>query len=212
MKNPLGFSGHGIIVPVNHFPTIRKYKETEEAGLSKIEESKLFLEIAQYKSSLVKMFKSLGDYDVVFWDISRAKGIHGHTQFLPILLQHSAHLQEAIDRQIEFAKQKYHNGMDYIKFTDKNDEKLSEIMNTSDYMSITLVKSETDQEIYVFKIEDEDAKIDMQFPRRVLAFLLKLTRRLHWTKCRETEDQESEQKVVFRDKFRPFDFTLQNNK
>ncbi|ODV83986.1 hypothetical protein CANARDRAFT_177166 [[Candida] arabinofermentans NRRL YB-2248] len=194
----LGFSGHGLIVPINHYPTLRKYRQDEETNVDKVEDTNLFKERLKYQDAIVKMFTQIDqqDYDVVFWEISRNGGIHNHTQFLPIKSELSDKFEEVLQGQVEFNNNKYKSDLKYVKITDNDaNEELSQVINNEDYMLITSVSTDNKQ-------------IDLQFPRRVLSFLLKLPKRLRWDNCKETILQETNQRDAFQETFKPFDFTL----
>ncbi|KAG7758044.1 hypothetical protein KL911_001020 [Ogataea haglerorum] len=204
-RDRLGFSGHGLIIPIGHYPTFSKYRDAEEPD-KKVEETKLFKEVAQYQKSVVSMFSSLGDYKVVFWEISRANAIHHHIQFVPLEAKLEEHFETQMKKQIAYNQKMYGSTLVYTK--DMENEKLSHLINNGDYMQIRIVGPDSETR-YVFELVEDN--IDLQFPRRVLAFLMKLGRRVIWDKCRETLLEEASQKDAFREKYQPFDFSKEKN-
>lgn len=205
---PLGFSGHGLIIPIAHCATFLKYKENENLSCT-VEETELYREMRMYQKSVSEMFSSLGNYATVFWEISRTHGVHFHTQFVPIPADLYGKFEETMKKQIDFASKKYGSKLSYIRLTNPaEDSKLLEVINSSDYMLITVRKSVQEITKYLFTLSDQDSRVDLQFPRKIVAFLLNLGKRIHWDRCKESISEETEQRDTFQKKFKPFDFTL----
>ncbi|VEU21572.1 DEKNAAC102303 [Brettanomyces naardenensis] len=226
-NSPFGFSGHGLIIPINHYPTLLRWKEGEEAKklevsgtkesdgsptttVLNVQDTEVYKEIQHYKSSLLKMFKSFGDYGLVFWEISRSDGVHFHTQFVPIPLRAAKDFEKYLIKQIDFEKSRYGDELSYVRYSQDDKKEIYEAINSQDYMLITLAKSEEEQTNYLFRFTEASGRADLQFPRKVVAFLLNLGRRIQWAKCQESLADETEQRDSFQKKFQPYDFTLEN--
>ncbi|QPG73512.1 hypothetical protein FOA43_000823 [Brettanomyces nanus] len=215
-KSELGFSGHGLIVPINHYPTLKKYRDAEEPGVN-VQDTRVYKEVEQFKTAVIKMFQSMGDYCVVFWEISRSNGVHFHTQYVPILSKYEADFEKCIQSQIDYATHRFgeDSKLSYNKYDMKSPQsEVFNLMNSDDYMLMTIAKAPEQMTRYLFRIGDEDGdeserRVDLQFPRKVVAFLLNLGRRVRWDKCKESMQQETEQRDLFQKHFKPFDFTLE---
>lgn len=70
-KNLL-FSGHGILIPIEHTATVSQ-------------DSPVRKELLRYQDSLVTAFdEQKPNLKLIFWEISRDTNIHHHIQFLPV--------------------------------------------------------------------------------------------------------------------------------
>lgn len=208
LKKPLGFSGHGMIVPIEHYPTLRKYVYEKQPNC-KVENSEIYLEINKFQESLAKMFKTLGDYSIIFWEISRLRSVHCHLQFVPIPNNIIPYFEKTLKNQIKYDKKMYPEGLEYTKYDESADmSDLYEIINSEDYVMFTLYEKFGITK-YVIKLgNDENRYFDAQFPRKVMAVLLNLKNRIRWDKCTETIDEENTQKTKFQEAYRPFDIMI----
>ncbi|AWU74201.1 uncharacterized protein C5L36_0A08010 [Pichia kudriavzevii] len=204
-KQDFGFSGHGMIVPINHHATLRLHAKSFDDAL-RVESSSLYKEITKYEENLTRMFRSLGDYSVIFWEISRKRSVHSHIQFLPVKDDVIMNFEKVLQNQIEFYKRYNTDTIMYKKFESTSDmTEYFDIINSEDYVSFT-VHEKTRIIRYLIKLgNDDDKYFDAQFPRKVVAILLNLKHRIRWNKCIETVSQESEQKQYFKNCFRKFD-------
>jgi hypothetical protein len=205
LKNERGFSGHGMIVPIEHYPTLRSFVHAKDEN-ARVEDSDLVREISLFQTSLAEMFKSVGDYSVVFWEISRKRAVHGHVQFVPVPNRIIPYFQKTLKNQIRFDERFYPEPLVYKKF-EKDDDltELNDIINREDYVLFTLYERFGVTRYIIPLGNDDDKYFDPQFPRKVVAVLLNLKNRIHWNKCIETQEQESIQKAAFQDAYRDFD-------
>lgn len=213
----LNFSGHGLIIPIQHIPTLRSIKDTND-----VEDLPVYKEIVKYQDCLYNTISSISkDYDLVFWEISRSKNIHYHFQFLPILSTViENNFEKRLESQISYNNEKFCSGnnnknkpLSYIKIETgdiENEKLLHEVINSEDYMLIKILKGgeEKKQVTYLFRLYTDDRTIDLQFPRKVLSFILKAPKRLHWEKCVQSISEESEQAEALKLAMKKFDFTL----
>lgn len=209
-KSSLGFSGHGLIIMISHYPTLHAYQQSEEPNL-KVQDTNLFKEVGKFRSKVAEMFLDK-KYATVFWEISRTNGVHLHTQFVPVPLTKLARFDEYLDKQCAFAESRFHQKVTYQKYTNTDgDDKIYEVINSEDYVIITVDAGPGKVTKYLFKLGLDDARVDLQFPRKVVAFLLGLRRRIHWDKCSESTLDETEQRDAFQKCFKPYDFTLEKS-
>ncbi|GMM43575.1 Drn1 protein [Pichia kluyveri] len=205
LPKPLGFSGHGMIVPIEHFPTMREYVKNKKSSL-KVQDSSLFKEVQQFQESLVEMFRNLGDYSVIFWEISRKRSVHGHIQFVPVQDMAIVNFRKVLDNQIEYDKRFYPESLKVREFGNEDKlEELNEVINNQDYVLFTIYGKEGITKYLIELGNDDDRFFDAQFPRKVVAVLLNLKNRIHWTKCIETKEQESIQKAEFQTNYDKYD-------
>lgn len=209
LKKPLGFSGHGMIVPVEHFPTLRDLVHQKDSS-AKVENSEVFLEINKFEKSIVEMFNSIGDYSVVFWEISRKRTVHFHVQFVPVHNNKIPYFEKTLRGQIEYDKRLYTERLRYKKFVVNKDDmtELNDVINNQDYVMFTLYERMGVTKYLITLGNDDDKFFDAQFPRKVMAVLLNLKNRVRWDKCTEKHEEESLQKEKFQEAYRSFDIML----
>ncbi|TID30450.1 hypothetical protein CANINC_000961 [Pichia inconspicua] len=204
-----GFSGHGMIVPIEHFPTLRALVYSKDSN-GKVQESDVYLELHQIQLSLVAMFRSLGNNSTVFWEISRKRSVHAHLQFLPVPDSLISAFQKTLDSQIEYMKRLGSESIEYIKFSQNDDlDELYETINSQDYVLFTIYEKNTVTKYLIKLGTDENKFFDAQFPRKVIAVLLDLKNRIHWSKCKQTRDVESAEKAAFKSAYEKFDIMRQ---
>lgn len=199
----LAFSGHAIIIPIEHMATLRNTTDN-------IIESPVYQEIAKYQDSLVKAFATSNPFlRLVFFEINRKTNVHQHVQFLPI----GENLIEAFLKALE-EKSKLNNEnfernqkLNFVEFTDANNPDLLQILNNSDYILFTICHNEFDKTFYAAELKDESKAIDLQFPRRVLAYTLKSPKRTYWDKCQQSKYKETQECEEFKKFYKDFDFT-----
>lgn len=203
-NNSLGFSGHAIIIPIEHMPTNR-------LSDSKCTETPLYKEYLQYQDSLIKSFTEGGDYSLVFFEINRQANIHHHTQMVPVpnnlILTFETSLSE---RELNNNEKFLRNlKLKFNKFEDPNDPKLVELLNgTKDFILFTVCKQAGDKIFYISELDGSEVKgVDLQFPRRVLASVLRCGKRVYWEKCRQTLSEETEECEKFKSFYKENDFS-----
>lgn len=199
----LAFSGHAIIIPIEHMATLRNTTDN-------IIESPIYQEIVKYQDSLVKAFAVSKPFlRLVFFEINRKTNVHQHVQFLPI----GENLIEAFPKALE-EKSKLNNEnfernqkLNFDEFTDAENPELLKILNNSDYILFTVCHNASDKTFYVAELKDESKAVDLQFPRRVLAYTLKCPKRTYWDKCQQSKYKETQECEEFKNFYKEFDFT-----
>ncbi|EGW34894.1 uncharacterized protein SPAPADRAFT_64109 [Spathaspora passalidarum NRRL Y-27907] len=199
----LYFSGHGILIPIEHIPTIRSKGD--------IQDNPIYKEIIKYQQSLVSaFFEQKPSYRLVFWEVSRSTNVHLNIQFVPVEEQFLGKFAPSLSSRtkannIKFTK---NHKLNFHKFIDLQDPKLAGIINKSDYIMFTIWTNPTEQEIHIAELDDASKPIDIQFPRRVLADTLNLRSRVYWDKCQQPKFKEIEDCEEFKKFFHNHDFTI----
>ena len=196
----LAFPGHIIITPLTHAPTLT----TDAMGAD--EAKRTHLEMTRFRESLQGMVSSRSKRQLgaVTWEISRARNIHLHWQFLPVPAELvTGGLVEAGFRvSAEDSKQG--------KFVEKEFGTADEV--EGDYLRVWIWAEEEDKVVgksLVLRI-DEGAYFDLQFPRRVMAKLIfGDEKRVFWKDVVQGEEEEKRDVAEFRGAFKEWDFTLQ---
>lgn len=198
----LGFPGHMLLIPLQHAPTVSLIpdKGTQRSTM---------IELQKYRDALHKMLavKSKDDsgrskLGAVTWEISRAGGVHLHWQFLPVPVEmvQNGLVEEAFKVQAENLK--------YPR-VETETSKIVEIEEAGDYMKV-MIWSEVLKKDLIVPI-DQTYKFDLQFGRKVLAMLLGLMNRMDWRACAQTEAEETADANVFKEAFKEFDFSLEDD-
>lgn len=200
----LPFSGHAIIIPIEHIPTIRKLT-------SDIRESPIQKEIEQFKNSLVKAFcTNKPFYKIVFFEINRLSNIHQHVQMVPVPENLVERFESDLEEKAKINNEnfKHNHTLNFRKFTDENDPILVDILNKSDYIMFTAYKNEIEKTIYISELDDPSKSLDLQFPRRVLSYTLKCPKRTYWEKCQQPKHREARECEEFKAFYKESDFTI----
>ncbi|KAG5436944.1 hypothetical protein PCANB_001354 [Pneumocystis canis] len=176
----LSFSGHVLIIPIAHVPTINSVEEINRNETKK--------EMERYRVSINEMFESKGCNSVAF-EISRTTGIHLHWQVIPIKKDLADKLENAF---ISFGNEKK-----YV-FEKRDIEK-----NEENYLRIWL----PDGSILIHTINPQKY-FDLQFARHVISQVLGVEERKDWKNCIQTNEEECQDATQFKKHFKDFDFTV----
>lgn len=197
----LSFSGHAIIIPIEHVPALKSCpgRATELA---------VFQEMQRFQETLSEAFAQTL-LRMVFFEVSRSNNVHAHVQCLPVP-EHclesgfARSLEEKTRDNEEYSK---NHPLNFKKFTSE-DEELTRIRNECDYVMFTVYRSSTDKTVYVAELGGSEKSVDLQFPRRVLAHLLRTPKRTYWEKCRQSRFKEQDESEAFKAFYKKHDFTL----
>lgn len=176
------FSGHGIIIPVDHVSLTNDSIEKE---------------MNEYESKIATKFEeSYPDLTLITFDLNLKKNVHYHKQFLPI---HKRFLEDNNFENVLYEKSSINNEK-YKKNHTLNFEKVDEIDLEKQFIRFQ-VYNKGKPETYVCVIEDNNKIVDLQFPRRVLSYIIRSPKRLYWDKClqlkfKETQDCEEFKKFL----------------
>lgn len=166
------FSGHGIMIPVEH---IAKNTESVDTEINDIEK-KLYQRFKEKYPELV----------LVVFDINLDKNVHYHRQFMPINRKYleGDTFEKVLQDKGDINNEKYQKNHK-LKF-----EKVSKVLLDQQYISFKVYFDEN-PDIYQSLIQ-EDKIVDLQFPRRVLSYIIKSPKRLYWDKCQQPKFKESQ--------------------
>ncbi|XBW34509.1 hypothetical protein QEN19_000055 [Hanseniaspora menglaensis] len=209
-QNGLKFPGHVIITPIEHKAKLSSFA-SQDNQQDKITDSKLFNELILYQHSIAKMFVK-NDMGTVFFDFNTIHGVHYHIQCVPVPTKFLQKVGIAIDRQLKYHESKF--GADVLspfkKFISETDEDYLSILNNKDlnFIQFKIMNSRGKCEILVSTF-DPEKRIDMQFGRSVLAYVLNQPKRHFWNnpECQETVEQEQSHVEKFQVAYNDFDIT-----
>ncbi|EDN10101.1 conserved hypothetical protein [Histoplasma mississippiense (nom. inval.)] len=205
----LGFPGHMLIIPLTHAPTFDAMTESDS-------QTATTKEMQRYRAALHAMLdeKSNGELGAVTWEVSRAKGIHIHWQFLPVP-------SDLISRGlVEAAFRVEAENLNYPKFRKED----SKALEKGDYFRVMIWESSKNtskgekEERTTNKVGldtnlilplSPDFRFDLQFGRRVMAKLLQLEKRMNWKDHLQSQDEEVADAEAFKKAFEKFDFSVQ---
>ena len=207
-KGNMNFSGHCLLIPIEH---ISKYN----VGQENFSNSELVQEMTAYEKSIVKMNYRKFDMSTIIFEINSERSIHFHKQLIPIPKYLIMKFQAALDRQLHYNNEKFYNNakLNFEKYS-LDDEEYLKIRNDpkSNYLQFTIYEtSEVTPQIYIAMFQP-DMRIDLQFGRRVVAFLLKLPKRIKWDSpaCQQTKEQETKETENFQKNYKEFDIMNQD--
>lgn len=190
------FSGHAIIIPIDHGPTLPV----------PMEESESLKEISQFEKALAKAFLS-SSHATVFFEISRPENVHFHVQVVPIPMNDAQNqFERALADRTRVNNEKFERNLQlkFIQFED-NDPNMQKLLNCGNYLKFSLHTK--DKVVHYVAQLSGGKSLDLQFPRRVLAFILRSPKRVYWEKCRQTMAQETTDCEKFKKFFKSYDFT-----
>lgn len=194
------FSGHGIIIPIEHRPTFRSFGD--------IKDSLTYPESQKYQFSLVRAFaEKFVSSKLVFFETSRDTSVHQGIQFLPVPTHLIANFDKSLNAKVETNNDKFPNNhpLDFVQFTSLQDPDLLEIIQKHDYVSFTVFDTVTSVRVYISKLEDPNKVVDFQFARRVLAHVLRCPQRVYWSKCQQPQVKEAADCDNSKEFFEPYD-------
>lgn len=196
----MNFSGHCLIIPVDHIPKVVETNENE----------KLSNEIKEYEESIVRMNYISFNASTIIYEIQSSRSIHYHKQVVPIPTYLILKFQRALDRQVHLNNEKYRGNhpMKFEMFDTKSDA-LQKLKSNPDanYVQFTVYEtSNADPKIYIAQFPVE-SRIDLQFGRRTLAFMLNLPKRIKWDSavCLQDRKEESEEVDKFQRAYKKYD-------
>lgn len=189
-QRPLDISGHAIIIPIDHVPTLQPELEQRQ-------------EMDKFLRSLAEAFLSQ-KFAMVSFEISRPDNVHIHIQLMPVPLENvNATFDRALEERTRQNNQRAERNQE-LHFTDHQEE-VEKITKSGNFIRF-IVFGEQEPRSVVAQL-DPEKPVDLQFPRRVLAFHLKCPKRTYWNRCTQTKGQESGECDRFKRFFQNHDFT-----
>ncbi len=209
-KQGLAMPGHFIITPLTHAPSLSA-TAMAASGDGEEEAKRTFKEMARFRDALQGMVAkaSAGKLGGVTWEINRARNIHVHWQFMPVPaemvtggLVEAGFRVEAEDLKLGKLVVKEFGTADEVE---------------GDYFRVWVWAEEDGEKegdggrvvgkCLLLRF-DEGVRFDLQYPRKVMAKLLGLEKRMVWQDVAQTEEEEKTDVAAFREAFKEWDFTL----
>ena len=193
----LSFSGHGIIIPIQHVPHVNDRN------------GPIRQEINQFQQTLVKAFASQKPFlKLIFFELNRHDNVHHNVQFLPVYESQLDKFPKSLEYRTKINNEKFkrNQSLEFAEFTKENDPRLEDIEKENDYIKFTICTSESEFKFYIAKLV-KGKPLDIQFPRRVLAHMLNLLDRVQWDKCQQPKFKEMADCEEFKQFYRNYDFT-----
>ncbi|CCE79743.1 Piso0_001830 [Millerozyma farinosa CBS 7064] len=197
----LTFSGHVLIIPIEHLPSLRsKY--------SKVEDSEVFGEMSMYESTVACMFSEKSDLRMITFEVNRDSNVHHHIQMVPVHKSALSSFPKALEEKVQGNNEIFtkNHKLEFKKYTDRNSPEIIDITNNHDFILFT-VHMDDRKEYWIAKLHDKSKTVDLQFPRRVLSLVLRSPKRIHWEKCQQTRFREIQECEEFQKVYRDYDFT-----
>lgn len=219
----MNFSGHCLIIPIEHIPKLNPETNQEDANSTTITttttfnfaDSPLNLDMLRFESSIAEMFFKRFDMSTLVFEINSTNAIHFHKQLLPIPKYLIANFTNALHRQVHLNNEKY-KGNAKLEFREyqgfNNDEYLSLVNDPkTNYFQFTIRETATSEPRVFISTFEKDDRIDLQFGRRVAAFLLKQPKRTRWDskECLQSKQEEEQEVTEFQRAYKEYDFTMQ---
>lgn len=203
-RGEMDFSGHCLLIPIEHIPKLN-------VGQKNYAEDQTVKELELYERSIVKMNYKRFDMSSVVFEIHSDRSIHFHKQLIPVPKYLIMKFEDALRRQEYLNNEKYTSNanLNFESYSSPDDLRYQAIVNDEkmNYLKFTVYEtSDCIPTTYVSLIQPED-RIDLQFGRRVVAFLLRLPKRINWASpaCKQTKEQEEEEVRKFQKGYVDFD-------
>lgn len=190
----LGFPCHMLIIPFTHQPTLGSMEEEERCAT--------YAEMQKYRVAMNSMLKSVSgsEFGSVTWEVSKSSLPHTHWQYLPVTADLIS--KGLVEAAFKALAENHH----WPKF--QKEDVGDGFEEASDFFRILIWDPTHDpakQTSYIMRFDDK-IRFHNQFGREVLAKLLRLDQRLDWRDCGQTQAQEEEDVLKFKNAFKEFDF------
>lgn len=208
-KGKMDFSGHCLIIPIEHIPKLNP-KEHNHQDISETPTGK---DVLNFERSIAEMNDKKYDMATIVFEINSEHSIHFHKQIVPVPKYLMNNFESALDRQVHFNNDRYTNNarLNFVEFSDANNEEYLKLINNceNNYIQFTVYESSgSTPKKYITTFESRE-RIDLQFGRRVVAYILRLPKRTKWDSkpCQQTIEQEKRDVDKFQKGFKEYDFT-----
>lgn len=201
------FPGHLIIIPLAHAATIPSLGPTHEPSSDAV---RTHNEMTRFRESLQTMISTTSSHKLgsVTWEISRERNVHLIWQLIAVPADM---IQKGI-AEAAFRVEAENQG--YPAFQTR-DLSLEEQARYGDFFRLWLWAADGEAEAGAKSLLMPLApgmRFDLQFGRRVLAKLLGLEKRFVWQDCAQTIEEETQDVEAFRQAFKRWDFTLEQQR
>ncbi|CAH00818.1 Drn1p [Kluyveromyces lactis] len=207
--NDMDFSGHCLIIPIEHIPKLNTAKQ--EAVIT---DTDLFKDLNKFEESIAEMNFKRYDMSTLIFEINSSNAIHFHKQLIPVPKYLIGNFISALNRQVHMNNEKFKSNakLEFKEFEGFDDKEYLGLVNdheTNYFQFIIRETASSKPKVYI-SVFDKDERIDLQFGRRVAAFLLKQPKRTMWDSkvCFQTKQQEEKDVSNFQRAYKNFDFTL----
>ncbi|QLL34306.1 hypothetical protein HG536_0G01650 [Torulaspora globosa] len=200
----MDFHGHCLIVPIKHIPKLNM-------GQEEFFESALRKELTSYELSVVKMNHRKFDMSTVVFEIHSDQTIHFHKQIIPVPKYLIMRFQDALDRQVYLNNERYTTNakMNFQVFSSSENQEYKEIIGDSkkNFFQFTVYETSQDEPLIYLSQFNVNDRLDLQFGRRVVAFLMRLPKRINWSSpvCKQSKEQEIDEVKKFQKGYSAFD-------
>ncbi|SCV04616.1 LANO_0G11298g1_1 [Lachancea nothofagi CBS 11611] len=205
--NNMDFSGHCLLIPIKHTPKLK----AADISSDNIFEAPFYQEIQRFEAGIVRMNEAEFAMSTVAFEINSENSIHYHRQLFPVAGHLVAKFESALERQVHFNNTKYSNNanLNFLEFSGTDNEEYRALINDSklNYLQFTVYEAKSlPPKVYVATFKPEE-RIDLQFGRRVVAFVLRLPKRAKWDSqvCRQTIEQEKREVSQFQLHFKSYE-------
>ena len=180
-------SAHILIIPFAHFPTLQQIDEKEAR-------ENTLAEMTRYRHAIEKMLSAHGCGAVTF-EIRRRHGVHAHWQVVPVAHEKLKLVHEAFDAASSPAA-----------FVEVDETTTQEDDGEDSFSYWVSGDSEKQRRL---PIGGPEEYFDLQFGRRVLAEVVGAgPQGVNWRDCVLGYDGEVKDAETFKERFKPFDFTM----
>ncbi|CDO93926.1 unnamed protein product [Kluyveromyces dobzhanskii CBS 2104] len=207
--NDMDFSGHCLIIPIEHIPKLNSTKQEQI-----ITETDLFKDANKFEESITEMNYKRYDMSTLIFEINSSNAVHFHKQVIPVPKYLIGNFINALDRQVHMNNERFKSNakLKFVEYEDFTDEEYLELINNSEtnYFQFTIRETSSSKPKVFISIFGKDERIDLQFGRRVVAFLLKQPKRVMWDSkvCFQTKQEEEKDVSNFQKAYKNFDFTM----
>ncbi len=191
------FPAHALIIPLSHSPTL--------AMVDAENREKTFQDMTKYREALQNMIAKLSGNKLgaVTFEISKARGIHTHWQFIPMPAET---IQKGL---VEAAFRVEASDLSYPAFKERDPGlglEEGDFFRTWIWTPPSENAAEGGTKCLTMDL-DHTVKFSLQFGRIVIAKLLGLQNRLQWRDCQQTVDEEKADCAALKNAFAEFDFS-----
>ncbi|KAM3161937.1 CWF19-like protein DRN1 [Lachancea thermotolerans] len=205
--NNMEFSGHCLVIPIKHIPKINP-----DDGIDyDISASPIYLESLKYERAIAKMNFERFESCTISFEINSENSIHYHKQVFPVPKYLIGKFSAALERQVHFNNTKYTNNakLEFDQYSGPHNEDFKALLNDREqnYIQFTVHENEgAEPKVYAARF-GADERIDLQFGRRVLAFVLRLPKRAKWDSkiCHQTQEEEKIDVKLFQKNFKDYE-------
>lgn len=201
----MDFSGHCLIIPIEHRTKL-------VADTNDITKTPTYTDMESYESKLVKMNFEKFQMSTIIFSINSENSVHFHKQVMPIPNYLIGKFVPALDRQVHFNNERNPTNakLNFKEFQGKKDLNYLEFINDpqNNYLQFTIFENSSQPpKVYVASF-DISKRIDLQFGRRVVAFMLHLPKRVKWDSpvCKQSKEEEQNEVTLFQKSFKDYEF------